>query len=1187
MKILRLDLLAYGPFSGESLDLSAGSEGLHIVYGPNEAGKSTALRALRALFFGMGHLTADNHVHANNDLRVGALLRLSTGETLEVIRRKGRANTLRDAADTGSIDAQVLQSALGHIDERAFDSRFGIDHEQLVAGGREIAQGEGDLGQLLFAASAGIVHLRRLQEQLEKDANDIYNSRSRGSNPPAINAALRDLAEQNKRLRTLQLAADDWEAGERELAAAKAQLADVDGELSSLGATRSRLSRYASALPIASRRRELAAELDALGGVAPLADDFAERRRAAQEQMRLAAHAERKAAEEVARIDERLAELGPPPAILDHVAEVEAVCRELDRHSKGAEDRPRICVEEEQFSSRARAIVARVSRTLEGDDELCVVLRTSDRARIQELGGRFAELSARREAADKRRAKLDRQLAEAAAELSQLPAATDDDAIKRLLRRVGRLAEVEAQHAADSARLAADERQLEIEAARLGRSQGDAAALECLGVPAAETVELLAQRRADVEKERESALQQRNAIENEKSRAEADLAALRRAASAPTEAELAVAREKRDASWRQVRDGLAAGDFPRATASAMGYEALVAAADALSDAMRRDAQTVAQRAALEYQVCRNAEAFAEADEVVRRAERAAADWLAQWNELWRTSGVVPQGPREMLAWLADRRRWCDSSAAWRTRQAENRAVASRLAEARKEVDAALASLAAAAPQATLAEAIDALEAAQERLERERQRRRDLEQAHAQWSAELRDLADEAAAADAELAAWRTAWSAAVAPLGHDGDLSPAQAQAILVDLAEVENLLDKSRSCAARIDGIDRDVADYAQRLVDVAGRAAADLGGGRPSPANVRGIEELAGKLAARLSHAREADTERRKLAADRRRHAAELAAARANAAAAAAALDALCREASAATPDELTAIEERSARQAELRRELARQDERLRDFAAGATLADFLAELGAVDSDALPGEETRVESRLAELGQTRGALCERIWKLEHDRASTSGRADAAEANAQLQSLRADLEENVARYARLKLASAVLRRAIDDYRQKNEAPLLKRASDVFSRLTCGAFAGLKTDYDGQNTVLVAVRAATGKSVGVAGLSDGTCDQLYLALRLASVEQYLDGHPPIPFIVDDVLQRFDDGRAAAALGALAELARRTQVIFFTHHRHVLQLAAEHLANEDYCEHCLGDGRPAGKRGRGSAAASAR
>ena len=40
MRLLELDLKAFGPFTGRRLDLSGGREGLHLVYGPNEAGKS-------------------------------------------------------------------------------------------------------------------------------------------------------------------------------------------------------------------------------------------------------------------------------------------------------------------------------------------------------------------------------------------------------------------------------------------------------------------------------------------------------------------------------------------------------------------------------------------------------------------------------------------------------------------------------------------------------------------------------------------------------------------------------------------------------------------------------------------------------------------------------------------------------------------------------------------------------------------------------------------------------------------------------------------------------------------------------------------------------------------------------------------------------------------------------------------
>ena len=63
MKILQLNLIAFGPFNETLLDLSEGEEGLHIVYGPNEAGKSSALRGLRQLLYGIPERSYDDFLH--------------------------------------------------------------------------------------------------------------------------------------------------------------------------------------------------------------------------------------------------------------------------------------------------------------------------------------------------------------------------------------------------------------------------------------------------------------------------------------------------------------------------------------------------------------------------------------------------------------------------------------------------------------------------------------------------------------------------------------------------------------------------------------------------------------------------------------------------------------------------------------------------------------------------------------------------------------------------------------------------------------------------------------------------------------------------------------------------------------------------------------------------------------------
>jgi len=74
MKILNLDIRAFGHFTNLELDFSALDGGLHVVYGPNEAGKSSALRALKGWLFGIPERTGDAFFHPTGELLVGGTL---------------------------------------------------------------------------------------------------------------------------------------------------------------------------------------------------------------------------------------------------------------------------------------------------------------------------------------------------------------------------------------------------------------------------------------------------------------------------------------------------------------------------------------------------------------------------------------------------------------------------------------------------------------------------------------------------------------------------------------------------------------------------------------------------------------------------------------------------------------------------------------------------------------------------------------------------------------------------------------------------------------------------------------------------------------------------------------------------------------------------------------------------------
>jgi uncharacterized protein YhaN len=215
------------------------------------------------------------------------------------------------------------------------------------------------------------------------------------------------------------------------------------------------------------------------------------------------------------------------------------------------------------------------------------------------------------------------------------------------------------------------------------------------------------------------------------------------------------------------------------------------------------------------------------------------------------------------------------------------------------------------------------------------------------------------------------------------------------------------------------------------------------------------------------------------------------------------------------------------------------------------------------LSGQIEQLETQWGELRERIGSERKELEKMD----SGTQSADAAE---EAQHLLAQIQADVDQYVQLRVASAVLSEAIARYQRKSEGPVLRRAGELFRRLTAGSFQQLIADFDDQGEkVLMGDRGDGSRPVTIAGMSEGTCDQLYLALRLASLENSLEKREPIPFIVDDILTGFDDPRACAALKILSDLSRRTQVIFFTHHEHLVHLAEKHLSHDTLFVHELG------------------
>jgi uncharacterized protein YhaN len=284
---------------------------------------------------------------------------------------------------------------------------------------------------------------------------------------------------------------------------------------------------------------------------------------------------------------------------------------------------------------------------------------------------------------------------------------------------------------------------------------------------------------------------------------------------------------------------------------------------------------------------------------------------------------------------------------------------------------------------------------------------------------------------------------------------------------------------------------------------------------------------------------------------------------------LSQLCRQAGCARVEDLEALEQRSDEASGLRAELTRVDESLADYTAGGTIEGLIRQAQEVSPDSLPAQIVRISEEITDLEEKRSHFDQTIGAERSELQKMDGSAKALDAAEQAQSLLAQIHESTERYVRLHLASVILRKEITRYQDANQGPVLVLASRLFAMLTNEAFSTVTASFDqADKPVLLGVRSS-GERVTVDGMSDGTRDQLYLALRLAGLQRYLESTEPMPFIIDDILVNFDDHRAAATLKVLADLSMKTQVVFFTHHSHVVELANKVVPDDVLRLHSLG------------------
>ncbi len=1176
MRLARFRLERYGPFEQLDLRLDPAPGRVNLIVAPNGYGKSVIRHAIGEFLFGIKPQTAMSFRFGTEKMRLLADVVHDTG-CRSLVRRKGIGITLADAGG-GDVRPDEARRLLGGADETLFRELFGLDTTLLRSGGQDLIRSQGRLGQVLFAAGGGMARVRELLTELERKRDDLGRATARHKSRP-IWSALSAWEQAAGDLRKLAMRPDNWQTLEREAAETARRLDVLQAEQADDLRERDGLRTVSACRPWLDRLRAAEAALAETQDAPALDDGFEKRWRDALQQQVVTASSAAAAVVELQTARDTRAGLTFEPAWVAAEAEIAALGI-LSGRAEGAQtDLPEV----ERACAADRARIAILRRDLGLNTELPLPPAPAIKHAQQRLL-LYPKLAADASAARDARAVSERALTAIRHKLDALPGLDDVAAVAdraALLRAGGDLA-----IRLNNSRQALRNTEAALRAAldAIPDVPLDEAALAATAAPSEGSLEAASAALLQAEAQRDQAVREQAAREAEIQNQQARLAALESSVRLPADA-LTTARAHRDALWAHLCapsleqrqpdwhsrvDKVArenneldradcssqptSGLVPPDAATAIQLDRAMRQADAIADTLIAHGQEVAQANEVRLRLQALQRAQATQAETVRQAALAVIDARAALLAIARTAGGNTGDAPALRRFLHARakavacRAARDAAAdALRDLTADLTTLGERLATAMKVTPCTLSELG-----ALLAEA-DRRTDAQRNLAAQRQSLIDQAETQRMEQAATMLRADEAERA---LTTWETAWRKEAAALGRPESEMPAAATEALVQIEDLRKAEASAAEKQVRIDSMRAAIDLLAARVTALQPLAPALS---RMPP--IEAARSFGQRLQTALQDAarcRDADQRVEQAEAKRCNAVAQAGEAARTLAGLRAALGAATLGAATLGADSNEAAERQLQRSRVAVLTRTDKAEALRQLAVqGASLsietlvARAAATTPEADAERLQAIDARHQQRQAELEAARAAATAAAAALDQ----AGHGLEAAEAAQRREAAQAALARTAEEALVLHAAHTLLQTALDRQASRADQPLLARIGTVFRTITGGAQAGVRVEdsRDGQTMVALEADGITRKSL--AHLSEGTSDQLYLALRVAALEDYAASTSPLPFVADDILQTFDDPRTAAALQALVSLSQQVQVIVLTHHPHVGALAA--------------------------------
>lgn len=1129
MRLRKLSLDRFGRFTGKSYDFGSAPDSgdFHVIYGPNEAGKTTTMEGFLRLLYGFPLQDGYAFQHQRKNLSISGTLEID-GATRHFTRLPQRDGALTDENGV-ALPENAMTGILGGLDETEYRKLLCLDDETIEKGGEEIASSKGDIGRLLFSAAAGISDLTAVLDQVQTEANELHRARA-SKTRFALLKKEREALE--KQIKELDVPASAYRKLKQAFDSARSEEAALSEQRSKLRQKRATAETQAAAIPLLT-------DIDRLEAALEGTSDYPEQLDINPEELvsliaEQSTQSSRKDAAAQA-ITNTQAQLEAVERLPQHLSLGNALVDLEDlrtRHLGAARDLGRRQKEHDELSADMAAVASRfgagsapVNALLVDDGSLQTLedARTALRDAKRSFEAETSELRAVKE----RLRQSQTSAPKTSEDATDWSALLDQHSAERLATSYAT-----AKHVINQAERAYSDA---LATLAVGAQQFETAPIPPL---TSDTAETLAETIRDLLRKshdlKDAISEQRAEVEAKSAR----IAHLKAGSGVIGDATAAELKDRRDALWRDHCDALTAE-------SAKAFERAMRELDDASDKRLGHARDLGELRQIEADL---AEATVRLRHQTSNTEQVEQDLNAAKAEVadaCSSAGLnAPLDPATFAKWI---------KLAEHALLAEHTLQRARdeHAETLKRADQLTSSIAEAA--SLIAPDFEAaLETARKKAAEQSKEREARQTYIAQTQSLKADLAHREnmlTTAKEALTTAQTTWASGVSQALGEW-IAPEALEASLSPLQDLQKLEIKRQQVSRQIAGMTQDQEQFLARLQELAASHGTEV---------TADADNLFQTLRALATQATEADERFEQLTKQLQEQKAAQSAAKAEIAR----IDQRVTDLAAIFPASINtstlADLRRAVATAETvlthRESLARAAHTLNAKLRVTTVAEARACLSDQTAEGLTEQIDQLDRDIDALETSLSAASAERGRAEHALRGVTGDSDIAALTERKSTIELELQEVAKRHLELRLGHRLAEEAIRRYRDTHRSGMMQSAEATFAALTNNAYVRLDTVPAGQTETLIAYDAA-GQAKQAKDMSKGTRFQLYLALRAAAYEQLAAQGQTLPFFCDDIFETFDEDRTRSACQVMARIGQTGQAIYLTHHKHVVDLAQE-------------------------------